>query len=460
MRALIAPEAMPIRRRRACLLIRKLRLSRYRRQATVKGGNMHTDKSVSEETARNDSIVFQPGRIGSIQIKNRLVRSATFENAANGEVSDTLIQIHRKLARGGTGLIITGIAWVDPAMTAPRITRADNDSFIPGLSKLTGAVHDADPDCRIMLQLHHPGRQVIGHTDRQPLLPLFPPALLAYMERHPDILQQGHEESDPVAPSAVYDSLFGRTPRALSAGEVDQLIDAYAEGIRRAQESGFDGAELHAAHGWLLSSFLSPHTNRREDLYGGNIENRTRILREIYIRARKKVGPSFPILVKFNAIDLLPGGIEIEEGIAIGRILSETGFDALEVSGGMWEVLTRGRQELGFAPVFLPESRTEITKSESEAYFLPAARVIKKSTNATVISVGGYRSFSIIQQALESGSADFISLSRPLIREPDLPNRWLSGKGADRAACVSCNACLPLGEEALRCRALRNVSRE
>ncbi len=406
----------------------------------------------------NDSIVFKPGRIGSILIKNRLVRSATFENATDGEVNDALIRIHRKLARGGMGLIITGITWVDPAMTAPRITRADNDSYIPGLRKLTGAVHDADPDCRIMLQLHHPGRQVAGHTERQRLLPLFPPALLAYMERHPEILQQGHEESaspDPVAPSAVYDNLFDRYPRALSAEEVDQLIDAYAEGIRRAQESGFDGAQLHAAHGWLLSSFLSPHTNRREDLYGGSIENRTHILREIYIRARKKVGPSFPILVKFNAIDFLPGGIEIEEGIQIGRILSETGFDALEVSGGMWEALTHSQQELGWPPVFLPESRTEIKKPDMEAYFLPAAKIIKERTNATVISVGGYRSFSIIRQALESGSSDFVSLCRPLIRQPDLPNRWLSGKGADRATCVSCNACLPLGKEALRCRALK-----
>jgi len=419
---------------------------------------MRSCKSRPEEALRADSIVFKPGSIGSILIKNRLVRSATLENAAAGEVNDALLQIHRKLARGGAGLIITGITWVDPCTTAPRITRVDNDSYIPGLRKLAAAVHDVDPDCRIMLQLHHPGRQVARHEERQALLPLFPPALLAYMQKHPEILQPGHEEPDspdPVAPAAVYDALFRRTPRALSTEEVEKLIDAYAEGIRRAQEAGFDGVQLHAAHGWLLSSFLSPHTNRREDIYGGNIENRTRILREIYTRARKKVSATFPILVKFNATDFLPDGIEIEEGIRIAGILSKTGFDALEVSGGMWEALTRSSQELGWPLVFLPESRTGIKRPDMEGYFLPAAKMIKDRTDATVISVGGYRSFPFIEQALRSGAADFISLSRPLIRQPDLPNRWISGKGSDKAKCISCNACLPIGKEALQCRAIK-----
>lgn len=414
-----------------------------------------------EMISRHNSAVFKPGLIGSLSIKNRLVRSATNENANEGEVSDTMLQIHRNLALGGVGLIITGITWVDPSMPAHRMTRADNDSFIPGLRKLTQTVHDADPDCRIMLQLHHPGRQVILPGDMEKLSGIIPPALKAYLAEHPEVAQADPKEihrHEPVAPSATYDTLFERTPRALSTEEVEKLIDAYAEGVRRAQEAGFDGVQIHAAHGWLLSSFLSPRTNKRKDRFGGSIENRTRILQDIYAQARKKVGSSFPILVKFNATDLMPGGVEPEEGIQIARILSKTGFDALEISCGMWETCTRSKEELGFPPLLIPESRTGIAKPEQEAYNLPPAKAIKESIGATIISVGGYRSFSIIENALNSGSADFVALSRPLVRQPNLPCLWLSGKGADRAECISCNGCLPPGKKILFCSVIKKTS--
>lgn len=409
---------------------------------------------------RQNSPVFTPGRIGNLEIENRLIRSATFEHAATreGEVSDALIRIHTNLARGGVGLIVAGIAWIHPGTPAPSyITRADADTFLPGLTRLAKAVHDARPGCRILLQLHHPGRQVI--TPDAPLSPAaLPPGMAAYANRHPEALRHPPETGpvpEPVAPSALPDSLFHRTPRALSGEEIDEIIGAFAAGIRRAREAGFDGAQLHAAHGWLLSSFLSPHTNRRQDAYGGSLENRTRILREIIGRARKQVGPDFPILVKFNATDFLPGGTDLEQAIAIARILAEEGFDALEISGGMWECLTRSREELGWPPVFLPESRTEIRTAQQEAYFLPAAARIKEETGTTVISVGGYRSFATIEAALTSGAVDFIALARPLVRQPDLPRRWLSGKGADWATCISCNACLPVGKEVLACRAAK-----
>ena len=407
--------------------------------------------------ARYNSAVFTPGRIGSLTIKNRLVRSATNENACDGEVSDTMIQIHRNLALGGVGLIITGIAWVDPSMPAHRMTRVDNDSFIPGLRKLTHTVHDADPGCRIMLQLHHPGRQVVLPGDMPKMLGVTPPAFMAYLEKHREVLEPDPEHGDihlpePVAPSAIYDTFFKRTPRALSTEEVEKLIDAYVEGIRRAQEAGFDGVQIHAAHGWLLSTFLSPRTNKREDRYGGSVENRTRILRDIYTKAIKKVGHSFAILVKFNATDLMPGGIELEEGIQIARILSETGYDALEVSGGMWEVFTRNKKELGFTPLAVPEARVGI-KSKQEGYNLPLARAIKEATGATVMSIGGHRSFSAIEKALEAEATDFVSLARPLVRQPDLPYLWLSGKGADRAGCISCSACMVAAKLPLFCRA-------
>lgn len=408
---------------------------------------------------RIDSIVFAPGRIGLLEIKNRLVRSATLENAAtvDGEVSDTLIEIHRMLAKSGVGLIITGIFWFYPNSPAPPcLARADRDSFIPGMQRLSRAVHEAAPDCKIMLQLNHPGRQVTNPEDRARILAVRSPVYRAFVRKHPEAAthpQGPPHVMEPVAPSASRDSLFDRIPRALTLEEVARIVDTCAESIRRAQEAGFDGAQLHAAHGWLLSSFLSLRTNQREDLYGGSTENRTRVVTEIYRRARKKVGERFPILIKFNTTDFLPGGTDLEEAIRVATILAETGFAAVEVSGGMWEAVTRTREELGWLPVLLPESRTGIQTTDQEAYFLPSAKAIKEQTANTVISVGGYRSFGKVEEALASRAADFVSLSRPLIRQPDLPHLWYTGAGPDKAECISCSACSTVGNSVLACRA-------
>jgi 2,4-dienoyl-CoA reductase-like NADH-dependent reductase (Old Yellow Enzyme family) len=409
---------------------------------------------------RKDSVVFKPGRIGQLVIKNRLVRSATYENAAtpNGEVSDALLDLYADLARGGAGLIITGIAGVYQKSVFPHLMiRVDEDGYIPGLKKLARTVHATDPDCKVVLQLHHPGRQVIAPGELDKLSAVLAPAWVAFIQKHAEAAAPTEgpppHAVEPTAPSPLHDPLFDRTPRALLLEEIEEIIDAFAEGIRRAQEAGFDGAQLHAAHGWLLSSFLSPMTNQREDQYGGSTENRVRIVGEIYRRARNKVGETFPILIKFNTTDFLPGGTDLKEALRVGKILSQVGFAALEASGGMWESVTRKKEELGWLPVLLPESRTSIKTYDQEAYFLPGARALKEKTDATVISVGGYRSFRKIEEALASKAADFVSLSRPLIRQPDLPNLWRSGVGVDRAECISCNACLPIGHVPLVCRA-------
>lgn len=408
--------------------------------------------------ARENSIVFTPASIGQLQIKNRLVRSATYENAATsrGDVSEFIVELYRNLAKGGVGLIITGIAGIYSKALSPHfVVRADNDSFIPSLKKIPQAVREVAPDCKVMLQLHHPGRQVIHQKDRAKIVPLRPPALVNYIRKHPEVMApptEASHEVEPTAPSAVYDATFDRTPRALTQDEIGEIIEAFAEGVRRAQEAGFDGVQLHAAHGWLLSSFLSPRTNQREDQYGGSTENRTRIVKEIYQRARKKVGDCFPILIKFNTTDFLPGGTDFDEAVRVGKILGEVGFAALETSGGMWETCTRTKEELGWPPVFLPESRTQIETHDQEAYFLPGAKALKEKTNATVILIGGLRSFGKIEEVLTTKGADFVSLSRPLIRQPDLLNRWRSGEGPDKAECISCNACLPIGSAPLGCR--------
>jgi 2,4-dienoyl-CoA reductase-like NADH-dependent reductase (Old Yellow Enzyme family) len=407
---------------------------------------------------RKDSIVFTPAYIGQLEIKNRLVRSATYESAATskGEVSDFLVDLYGTLAKGGVGLIITGYAGVYTKALAPDLSiRADNDDFIASLRKIPQAVHEAAPDCRVMLQLVHPGRQVIHREDAAKLMPVLPPAFLAYIQKHPEVMAPPREAPpvvEPTAPSAVYDATFDRTPRALTLEEINEIIEAFAEGVRRAQEAGFDGVQLHAAHGYLLSTFLSPRTNQREDQYGGSTENRTRIIKNIYQRARRKVGDRFSILIKINTTDFLPGGIDLNEAVRVGKMLSEVGFAAIETSGGMWEAVTRKKEELGWLPVMVPESRTGIKAQDQEAYFLQGGKALKEKTNATVIAVGGFRSFSKVEEVLNSKAVDFVSMCRPLIRQPDLPILWRSGEGPDKAECISCNACLPI-RTALACRA-------
>lgn len=408
----------------------------------------------------DDAIIFTPGKIGNIEIKNRLIRSATYENAATsgGEVTDALVNFYRRLGRGGTGLIITGIGCVMDGHHAPhRAMRADDDRFIPGLSKIPEMIHGLGNSARVMLQLHHPGRQIIREEDRPATLPFMPPALLKHLqlmaskaEGNPATQPHAPVHPEPVAPSARLDTLFDRTPRALTTQEVETIVEAFAQGIRRARDAGFDGVQLHAAHGWLLSAFLSPHTNQRDDRYGGSTENRTRIVCEIYERGRQLAGSDFPILIKINTTDFFSDGTNLPEAQRVARVLSTTGFDAIETSGGMWESVTRPKEELGWPPYLLPESRTGIQTQDQEAYFLPGAQAVKAQADLPVILVGGVRSRQKAAEILTSGAADFISLSRPLIRQPDLPNLWQRGE-SDKSTCISCNGCLPVGDRVTHC---------
>jgi len=409
---------------------------------------------------RADSIVFSPKTIGRMEIKNRLVKSATYEGSATikGEVSDSLVDLYTNLAMGGAGMIITGAAAIDPEnISFPKVIRAYDDSFIPGLKRLSRAVHTADGECRIILQLFHPGRQVATAESAVNLGAYLSPALMNYIGKHPEIFveEEGEApEAEPTAPSSIFDTLLKQTPRALTLEEIESIIDGFAASIQRAQEAGFDGVQLHAAHGWLLNSFLSPHTNRREDQYGGSLENRSWIVKEIYKRGRKRVGEDFPILIKVNTTDFLPDGIDIEESVQSARIFSELGLDAIEASGGMWEAMVQGEEKLGWEPFLNPEARVDINTKDKEAYFLEGAKEIKKQIESPVILVGGIRSFSKIEEMLELGMVDFVSMARPLIRQPDLPNLWLSGTGRDSAECISCNACFPIGNASTSCKAL------
>jgi len=349
--------------------------------------------------------VFEPKEIGGLLIKNRLVRSATYEAMAaeNGRVTDRLVKLYETLAKGGVGLIITGYAYVQrDGRGALYMTGIDRDNLIPGLRRITETVHEQGENCKVAIQLAHCGRQTtVVET--------------------------------PVAPSAVFEPVAKEMPREMKIEDIKETIEAFAEAIRRAKEAGFDAVQLHAAHGYLLSEFLSPYTNRRTDEYGGSTENRMRIVEEIFNSAIEKVGKDFTILIKMNVSDFLEGGIELDESKKIAEKLSKMGISAIETSGGMWETRIHNKD--------LTASRTNIRSKDKEAYFLPYAREIKRAIDVPLILVGGIRSLDVAERILAEGSADFVALCRPLIREPDLPNKWLRGVRGLTAECISCNAC-------------------
>jgi 2,4-dienoyl-CoA reductase-like NADH-dependent reductase (Old Yellow Enzyme family) len=349
-------------------------------------------------------MLFSPGKIGTIRIKNRIVRSATFSGRAEkyGSVGEKMINFYDELAKGGTGLIISGFISVDIGGTiSPYQARLDNDSYISGQRKLVEKVHDI-PEVKIAAQ--------IGHTGKQGVHPKYP----------------------PVAPSAVKDKMTGLTPRELSKKEIEVIIQKFVDAGYRSYVCGYDMVQLHAAHGYLLSNFISPYTNRRDDEFGGNIENMTRIVIMIYERLREKVDKSFPIIIKLQTQDFVPGGLVIEDSINIAKIIIKAGFNAIEPSGGI------GETQIG-TPDAYP---SKIIKStDDENYFLATAKELKPfMKQSKLILVGGIKNPISAENILKNRNADFISMSRPLLYEPDLPKRWQSGD-LTPAKCTSCNSC-------------------
>ncbi len=324
--------------------------------------------------------------------------------AKDGRVTEELLKFYTALAKGGTGLIVTGAIAVDqPGQFAPGNMAYFDDSYITGHKKLTDIVHDAGPGVKIAAQLAHSGRQ------------------------------STHPKFSSVAPSSIPEDTTGRVPHELTPDEIGNIVAKFIKAGRWAYESGYDMVQLHAAHGYLLSSFLSPYMNVRADQYGGSTENRSRIFLEILSGMRKEVGQQFPITLKIQTRDGIPQGLSQEEGIEIAKRLVDAGYDAIEPSGGFGGTLM---SKAGWG---IPSC---VVKSPAdENYFLPAAKAIKKVVpKCPVILMGGVRNPVSADQILKEGSADFIAMCRPLIREPDLPNRWYSGD-LTPAKCKSCNSC-------------------
>ncbi|ALC15095.1 2,4-dienoyl-CoA reductase [Desulfuromonas soudanensis] len=343
--------------------------------------------------------LFSPGRIGTLTLANRLVRSATWEGMAEtgGKATKPLAAFYRTLAAGGAGLIVSGFASVSSGGKAfPGTLGIDGGADLDGLRRMTDGVHAEGG--KIVLQLSHGGGQC----------------------------RAAHCGGRPVAPSEIAALQYPELPRALTEDEIAGLVEAFAAAADRAQKTGFDGVQLQAAHGYLISQFLSPHTNLRLDRYGGDAEGRSRFLLEILGAIRARVGSDYPLLAKLNLSDNLPGGLTVEEGIGVAQALVRRGIDAIEVSSG-----TPASGGLGpIRPV--PEG--------GEAYNRPLAEALRDRVGVPLILVGGIRSLAMAAGIVEEQSAAFVALSRPFICQPDLVRRWERGEDPV-VSCVSCNAC-------------------
>jgi 2,4-dienoyl-CoA reductase-like NADH-dependent reductase (Old Yellow Enzyme family) len=357
------------------------------------------------------SILFTPLRIRSVSVPNRFVRSATHAYLADDEgfVTDRLVELHRRLAEGEVGLIITGHAFVQPSGKAsPRQIAVYDDRFVEGLARIPAAVH-AFPS-RVFLQIAHAGRQTKAK-------------LCGCV---------------PVSPSPVDDPVSKVMPRELAPDEIRTLIVDFAAAARRAKTAGFDGVQLHAAHGYLISSFLSPHTNRRTDEWGGTVENRARVLLETLRGIKVACGPDFPVIVKLNSTDFLEGGLTLDDAVLVARMLDEAGIDGIEVSGGM--------AEAGKGSIW-PGLRSEA----DEGYFVESAARIKKAVGVPVFGLGGIRTLAAAERMVAGGRVDLISMSRPFIRDPYLVKHFREGS-VTKSECISCNKCHSL--RGIRCAEL------
>ncbi len=313
-------------------------------------------------------------------LANRFVRSATWAGMATDDGASTpqLVNLLSNLAAGQVGLIITGHAYVRPdGQHAPWQLGIHQDTLIPGLQDLTRAVHEHDS--KIVVQLGYGG---------------------AYLSK-----------------SRV---------RSMSARDFQELAEAYGQAALRARNAGFDGVQIFAAHGFFLSQMLCPRYNDRTDKYGGTIANRARALIEVLEAIRRAVGRYYPVLAKLNCRDYVENGLTLEDSVEVAGMLEKAGIDAIELSGGLLN-----------NPNIM---RSTIDTGDALAFFQPEARVFKRTVDVPLILVGGIRSVDTAEKLVTEGTVEYISMSRPFIREPGLIKRWKAGDLRE-AACISCDNC-------------------
>jgi len=344
---------------------------------------------------------FDSTTINGMTLQNRFVRSATWEGMCNDKGCPTqkLVALYQDLARGQIGLIITGYTYIRPdGKQMPGKMGLYTNAFEQEFKQLTQAVHNENG--KIAVQLVHAG----GQTTR------------AVAGRQ------------PLGPSALKVDQFPEYTAELGKDEITELVYDFGVAAQRAKSYGFDAVQIHGAHGYLVNQFLSPHTNRRQDEYGGSLENRSRFLMEIYRQIRKEVGEDYPVIIKLNGSDNLPGGLTFDDALLIAQQLDLAGIDAIEVSSGT------------SASAAYKPARDRVGIPEGEAYNLELAVGIKNRVSCPVMVVGGFRSLPVVQKAIQDYQMDYIAMARPLIREPNLIARW-TFTDQSPATCTSCNKC-------------------
>ncbi len=348
---------------------------------------------------------FESAVIGGIEVKNRIVRSATFEAAGKkGNVGDHMLEMHTNLAEGDVGLIITGyVGFSKSDNHAHNAVVLSADSSMENLKALTDSVHKNGS--KIIPQINHTGSQLFA----APTGPVY-------------------------GPSDIADHISRIKSTPFTIDQIKDVVVEFGDAALIAKNAGFDGIQIHAAHGYLLSKFLSPAFNKRTDEYGGSPVNRARFIVEILKEVKARCGADFPVWIKMNGSDFHPTdeGLLIDDALVVAKELAENGIDAIEISGGT------------FTGTYSP-----CRPKKHEAYHLDFATKLIEEVSVPVVLVGGFRSIDAIEKIISETKVEAVSMSRPLIREPGLVKRWKDGD-RENAACMACNGCFnPAGTQCI-----------
>lgn len=388
-------------------------------------------------------MLFSPMKIGNVEIKNRIVMAPMCMGFGqyNGCATETMMDYYEERAKGGVGLIFTEITRINDITGASSFGQLgmSHDYQIPALREMADRIHKHN--CKIMVELHHPGRQNLGlmigtvpicNIGSKLMGNLYTKILTQAVIPQGKKLQDKHIVPRTVAPSKCERSkMSDSVNRELSVNEIKRIICQFIEGAVRVKKAGCDGVELHAAHGYLIQQFLSPNTNKRTDQYGGSLENRMRFLLEIIDGIRSNCGKDFPIVVRLTVDEMYSEigqngkGYNLEEGIKMAKILSDRGIDAIDVSSAAYDTFNYWLEPTTFTPGWRKYLASEV----------------KKVVDIPVIAANLIRSPKQAEMQLEEGTQDFISLGRPLIADPHWPNKVKSGNENLIKRCVCCLYC-------------------
>jgi 2,4-dienoyl-CoA reductase-like NADH-dependent reductase (Old Yellow Enzyme family) len=380
------------------------------------------------------STAFQPGQLGPITIRNRIIKAATFEGQTpKGQVTDGLVDFHSRVAAGGVGMSTVAYLAVSPEGRTARGCILLGEETLPGLRRLTDAIHAEG--AAAAAQLGHAGPVANAKSNRAPAL----------------------------APSRHF-GMMGSVAHAITEAEIARVTSDYEKGAGVAVKAGFDSLEIHLGHNYLLSAFLSPKLNKRKDGWGGTIENRARFARQAVEAVRRGAGDKVAVTAKLNMVDGVPGGLWLDESVEVARMLEADGhLDALELTGGSSLAnpmyLFRGDAPLEEFGATLPPAlkagfrllgkRFMPSYPFEEAFFLPYARQFRDALTMPLILLGGINRLDTIERAIDLGFP-FVAMGRALLREPDLVNKLEKGSSSE-SLCIHCNKCMPTIYSGTRC---------